>query len=108
MRSYLLRRFLYMLVLLATVSLFSFVLIQLPPGDYLSSYISRLRDTRGTDVDQAEIDALRMQYGLDQPLMVQYVKWIQNMFQGDFGRSFAWNMPVSTMINERLGVTIFT
>jgi peptide/nickel transport system permease protein len=108
MRSYLFRRFLYMVVLLATVSLFSFVLIQLPPGDYLSSYISRLRDTRGTDVDQAEIDALRMQYGLDQPLMVQYVKWIQNMFQGDFGRSFAWNMPVSTMINERLGVTIFT
>lgn len=108
MRSYLFRRFLYMVVLLATVSLFSFVLIQLPPGDYLSSYISRLRDTRGTDVDQAEIDGLRMQYGLDQPMMVQYVKWIQNMFQGDFGRSFAWNMPVATMINERLGVTIFT
>lgn len=108
MRSYLFRRFLYMVALLFSVSLFSFFLIQLPPGDYLTSYISRLRDTRGTEVDQAEIDALRLQYGLDEPLVNQYVKWISNMFQGDFGRSFAWNMPVVTMINERLGVTVFT
>jgi peptide/nickel transport system permease protein len=108
MRSYLLRRFLYMVALLFSVSLFSFFLIQLPPGDYLTSYIARLRDTRGTDIDQAEIDGLRMQYGLDEPLTSQYVKWVSNMFQGDFGRSFAWNMPVVTMINERLGITIFT
>lgn len=108
MRSYLLRRFVYMVALIFSVSLVSFILIQLPPGDYLTSYISRLRDTRGTDVDQAEIDALRMQYGLDEPLTTQYVKWVRNMLQGDFGRSFAWNMPVSTMINERLGVTILT
>ena len=97
-----------MVVLLAAVSLFSFILVQLPPGDYISSYIARLRDTRGTDVDQAEIDSLRLQYGLDQPVYAQYVKWIGNMLQGDFGRSFAWNMPVATMINERLGITIFT
>lgn len=108
MKSYLLRRFVYMVALLITVSLVSFILVQLPPGDYLSSYIARLRDTRGAEVDQAEIDALRMQYGLDQPMSVQYVKWVTNMLQGDFGRSFAWNMPVSTMLNERLGVTIFT
>lgn len=108
MRSYLLRRFLYMVVLLAAVSMFSFVLVQLPPGDYLSSYIARLRDTRGTDVDEAEILGLRQQYGLDQPMGVQYVKWVQNMLQGDFGRSFAYNMPVVNMINERLGITIFT
>jgi peptide/nickel transport system permease protein len=108
MRSYLLRRFLYLVALLFSVSLFSFILIQLPPGDYLTSYIARLRDTRGTDIEQAEIDGLRLQYGLDQPVYVQYVKWISNMVQGDFGRSFAWNMPVVTMINERLGITIFT
>ena len=108
MRAYLFRRFLYMVVLLAVVSLFSFVLIQLPPGDYLTSYIARLRDTRGTDVDQAEIDGLRLQYGLDRPLVVQYVKWVENMLQGDFGRSFSWNMPVITMLNERMGITIFT
>jgi len=97
-----------MVVLLAAVSLFSFILVQLPPGDYVSSYIARLRDTRGTDVDQAEIDSLRLQYSLDQPVYAQYVKWVGNMLQGDFGRSFAWNMPVATMINERLGITIFT
>lgn len=108
MRSYLLRRFFYMIVLIFAVSVVSFVLIQLPPGDYLTAYIARLRDTRGTDVDQAEIDALKIQYGLDQPIITQYFKWVVNMFQGDFGRSFAWNMPVATMINERLGVTVFT
>ena len=108
MRSYLLRRFMYMLVLLFTVSLVSFILIQLPPGDYLTAYISRLRDTRGTEVEQAEIDALKLQYGLDQPIYTQYYKWVTNMLQGDFGRSFAWNMPVSTMLNERLGITVFT
>ena len=108
MKSYLFRRFIYMVVLLITVSIFSFVLVQLPPGDYLTSYISRLRDTRGMEVDQAEIEALKQQYGLDRPIMQQYVQWVSNMLQGDFGRSFAWNMPVSTMINERLGITIFT
>lgn len=108
MRTYLLRRFMYMMILLISVSIFSFILIQLPPGDYLTSYISRLRDTRGTDVDQAEIDSLRMQYGLDQPMYIQYIKWVSGMFRGDFGRSFAWNMPVATMIKERLGVTVFT
>lgn len=108
MKSYLLRRFIYMVILLFTVSFVSFMLVQLPPGDYLTSYIARLRDTRGMEVDQAEIEALKRQYGLDQPMLVQYVRWVSNMLQGDFGRSFAWNMPVSTMINERLGVTIFT
>jgi peptide/nickel transport system permease protein len=108
MKTYLLRRFIYMLVLLFTVSLFSFILIQLPPGDYVSAYIARLQDTRGGEVDQAEVDALRMQYGLDQPMYIQYIKWVSNMFKGDFGRSFAWNMPVITMLNERLGVTVFT
>ena len=108
MKSSLLRRFIYMAFLLVAVSLLSFFLVQLPPGDYLTSYISRLRDTRGMEVDQAEIDALRLQYGLDRPLVDQYFKWVANMLQGDFGRSFAWNMPVSTMINERLWITVFT
>jgi peptide/nickel transport system permease protein len=108
MKSYLFRRFIYMVILLLTVSLVSFLLVQLPPGDYLTSYIARLRDTRGMEVDQAEIEALKQQYGLDRPVLEQYVRWVSNMLQGDFGRSFAWNMPVSTMINERLGITIFT
>ncbi|MCB0115935.1 MAG: ABC transporter permease [Caldilineaceae bacterium] len=108
MRYYLMRRFMYMIVLLFAVSAFSFFLIDLPPGDYLTSYVAALRDSRGSDVDIAEIQALERQYGLDRPLVERYVRWMGNMLKGDFGRSFAWNMEVSVMLEERLGITIFT
>jgi peptide/nickel transport system permease protein len=108
MKAYLFRRFLYMIILLFAVSAFSFFLIDLPPGDYLTSYVASLRDSRGAEVDQAEIEALKRQYGLDQSLVVRYYKWMVNMFQGDFGRSFAWNVEVSTLLRERLGITILT
>lgn len=106
MRHYFLRRFLYMVVLLFAVSLFSFILVQLPPGDYLTSHIARLEETRGTQVDAAEILALQREYGLDQPLVLQYVKWVTGMLRGDFGRSFAWRVPVAELIRQRLGVTL--
>jgi peptide/nickel transport system permease protein len=108
MYYYLLRRFVYMLVLLLAVSAFSFFLVDLPPGDYLTSYVSRLRETRGNEVDPAEVEALKRQYGLDQSLPVRYAKWVTNMLQGDFGRSFAYSIEVSALIRERLGITIFT
>lgn len=108
MKTYLLKRFVYMILLLIAVSIFSFILIDLPPGDYLTSYIASLRDQRGSDVDQAEIDALRQQYGLDQPLPVRYFKWASNAAKGDWGRSFAWRAPVSTLIRERLPVTVLS
>jgi peptide/nickel transport system permease protein len=107
-KYYLFRRFLYMIVLLFAVSAFSFFLIDLPPGDYLTSYVASLRESRGSEVDVAEIEALKRQYGLDQPLYARYIKWMANMFRGDFGRSFAWNMPVSNMIGERMGITVLT
>lgn len=108
MRYYLLRRFLYMVVLLVAVSAFSFFLIDLPPGDYLTSYVASLRDARGAEIDQAEIEMLQRQYGLDQSLATRYFKWVRNMLRGDFGRSFAYNKEVSGMIRERLGITVFT
>jgi peptide/nickel transport system permease protein len=108
MKSYLFRRFLYMIILLFAVSAFSFFLIDLPPGDYLTSYVASLRDARGAEVDQAEIEALKRQYGLDQSIFVRYYKWMLNMFRGDFGRSFAWNVEVSTLIRERMGITVLT
>ena len=108
MHYYLLRRFLYMIVLLFAVSAFSFFLVDLPPGDYLTSYVARLRETRGSDVDNAEVEGLKRQYGLDQPLPVRYVRWMGNMLQGDFGRSFAYSVEVSTLLRDRLGITIFT
>jgi peptide/nickel transport system permease protein len=97
-----------MIVLLFAVSAFSFVLIDLPPGDYLTSYVASLRDSRGAEVDQAEIEALKRQYGLDQPIYIRYYKWMLNMFRGDFGRSFAWNVEVSILLRERMGITILT
>lgn len=108
MHYYLLRRFLYMIVMMFAVSAFSFFLVDLPPGDYLTSYISRLRESRGNEVDPAEVEALKQQYGLDQPLPLRYVKWMTNMLQGDFGRSFAYSIEVSSLIRERMGITVFT
>jgi peptide/nickel transport system permease protein len=108
MRAYLLRRLLYTLLLLVAVSAFSFFLIDLPPGDYLTSYVARLREQRGGEVDPAEVEALKRQYGLDQPLPVRYFKWVSNMLQGDFGRSFAYSTDVSALLGDRLGITVFT
>jgi peptide/nickel transport system permease protein len=107
-KEYLARRFIYMVVLLFAVSAFSFFLIELPPGDYLTSYVTRLQETRGNEIDAAELEGLRQQYGLDQPAYVRYLKWLGGIFRGDWGRSFAWNMPVSSLIRERIGITVFT
>ncbi len=108
MKYYLLRRFFYMVVLLLAVSAFSFILIDLPPGDYLTSYVASLRDARGSEIDQAEVEALKQQYGLDQSLFVRYAKWMGNMLNGNLGRSFAWNREVTDLIRERLGITLLT
>ncbi|TVQ23313.1 MAG: ABC transporter permease, partial [Spirochaetaceae bacterium] len=83
----------------------AFVIIQLPPGDYLTSYVMQLRSS-GTEVSEAEIAALTRQYGLDRPLSAQYLMWARNIVtRGDFGRSFNWNRPVSEIIWERIGIT---
>ncbi|HRW08939.1 MAG TPA: ABC transporter permease [Caldilineaceae bacterium] len=108
MKYYLLRRFFYTVILLFAVSAFSFFLIDLPPGDYLTSYVASLRDARGSEIDQAEIEGLKQQYGLDQSLLVRYGKWMRNMLNGNFGRSFAWNREVSDLIHERLWITLLT
>jgi peptide/nickel transport system permease protein len=94
-----------MLVLLLMGSLVSFIVITLPPGDYMTSYISRLK-AQGADVGQEEVEALRRQYGLDYPLYVQYFKWMGKLLQGDLGRSFEWNRPVTEVIGPRLPMTI--
>lgn len=108
MKTYLLRRLGYTIVLLATISAFSFFLIELPPGDYLTSHVAAIREARGGEVDPAEVEALKRQYGLDKSLFVRYLQWTTNMLTGDFGRSFAYDIPVATMIWERVPITIFT
>lgn len=105
MLSYVLRRFFYMVVILLITSVVGFVIIQLPPGDYLTSYIMEL-EARGRIVDEAEAASLRKQYGLDLPIYSQYFKWMGKMLRGDFGRSFQWKRPVSELIAERLPLTV--
>ncbi len=105
MLHYIIRRFIYMLILLLVVSITAFIIIQLPPGDYLSSHIAQL-EMLGTHASQAELASLTKQYGLDLPIYVQYSKWMWKMFHGDFGRSFEWEMPVSKLIAERLPLTV--
>ncbi len=105
MLSYILRRFVYMIITLLAVSVIAFVIIQLPPGDYLTSYIMTLQ-AQGTRVDEAEVASLRRQYDLDLPIYLQYFKWMGKMSRGDFGRSFEWDRPVSDLIGERLALTL--
>jgi len=107
MLRYILKRILYMIPTLVGMSLISFFIIQLPPGDFLTSLISAIADS-GQSLDQASINKLTAQYGLDQPIYVQYWKWISNIvFRGDFGWSFDWGQPVSRLIWDRLGITLF-
>lgn len=106
MGAYILRRFLYMILLVALSSVVSFMIIQLPPGDYLTSYVSQLR-AQGQDINEEEIQGLREAYGLDKSEFEQYVIWITKIVtQGDMGRSFAWRVPVSQLILERLPATL--
>lgn len=105
MLTYVVRRFMYMIIVLVVMSMIAFILIQLPPGDYLSSYIMQLA-VSGENVEQAQIESLRRQYGLDLPLHQQYLSWIWKMLHGDFGSSFDWNQPVGKLIAERLPMTI--
>lgn len=106
MASYVLRRILYMIPTLFFISLVSFYIIQLPPGDYLSSMASAM-SAQGESVNQAQLAALKARYGFDQPIYVQYWKWITGILtRGDFGQSFEWNRPVSSLIWARLGITM--
>jgi len=94
-----------MFILIFIISITAFVIIQLPPGDWLDSYIHTL-ESQGQILDEADIAALRKQYGLDLPLYHQYFKWVWKMLHGDLGLSYFWNMPVNTLIAMRLPYTI--
>ena len=104
MINFIIQRVLLMIPTLVVVSIISFLIMQAPPGDYLTSYIANLTTT-GETVDQSELDALRLRYGLDRPWFVQYWKWVTNFVQGDFGQSFEWNRPVRQLIGQRLLLT---
>lgn len=92
-------------MLLVLVSIISFIIIQLPPGDWLSAYVTRLR-VQGAMVNEEIIEGLKQQYGLDQPLVLQYFTWMRGLLEGDWGYSFSYSRPVADLIMERMPATL--
>jgi peptide/nickel transport system permease protein len=105
MFAYILRRLLGMIPTLIVVSVLVFIIIQLPPGDFITSLQAEVAATGGGQ-DMRTLEALRHRYGLDQPFYMQYLRWIAGFPRGDFGYSLEWNAPVWDLIAGRLAFTI--
>ncbi len=105
MIRYILWRIAAMVPTLMIISALVFTIIELPPGDYFESYIAELQ-AQGENVDMAEIEQLRAQYGFDKPPVLRYFHWVGGMLTGDFGYSFEYQLPVSEVVGDRLWLTI--
>ena len=102
MIKFLASRFINAIIMLWALSLITFVLIQLPPGDALTAHLAVLA-AQGEEMDVTEIKRLREVYGLDGPMHIRYFRWISGVLVGDFGQSFLYNRPVGELIWNRLG-----
>jgi len=100
-----LQRLLLLPILLIVFSIVVFLLVQAPPGDFLTSYLATLASS-GSSVDQAQVDALTRQFGLDQPLHIQYIRWMESLLRGDLGLSLEYQRPNTELIGERLFLTV--
>ena len=105
MTAFIARRLLHMVPLLLAISIISFIVINLPPGDYLTVKILEL-ESRGDTGARRIIEQWRERYGLDKPLYMQYWIWVSNFVKGDFGLSFEYDRPVSQLIGQRLLLTV--
>ena len=105
MHWYILKRLAVVPLMLFLFSVIAFALIQAPPGDFLTSYIAELAQG-GSSLDQAQIQALRSQYGLDQPVYKQYFLWVGSLLKGDLGISLEWRRSNAELIGERLLLTL--
>jgi len=103
--AYIVRRFLLAIVTVVAISVLSFIVMHLSPGDYVTSYIAQMSSS-GSVVSEADAAALRAQYGLDQPMYIQYLRWVGLILQGNFGMAMEWNSPVMEVIGDRLALTI--
>ena len=101
MFAYLIHRVFIMVPTLLAISVLIFVIIQLPPGDYLTTLVNELR-SQGETVNQEKLDFLRRQYGFDKSLVEQYLMWVAGMAEGDFGYAFEYNLPVTEVVGDRL------
>ena len=105
MLAYILRRLGLAAITVWAITVVTFVILQLPPGDFVDAYVAQA-SAMGTAISAAEANALRHAYGLDQSLWVQYYKWLSHIVQGDFGQSFEYGRPVTEVIGDRLWLTI--
>src|SRR5574341_1022229 len=105
MVNYIIRRLLYAFIMLVLVSFASFVLINLPPPDFLAQKLEQLR-ARGDRSAEGQIETYRKRYNLDKPVMWQYTNWVTHFVRGDFGESFEYERPVREMLGERVTMTI--
>ena len=105
MQEFIIRRLLLLIPTLIAISIVSFVVINLPPGDFLTARIAEL-EQKGDTTSRQYLEQLKSYYGLDQPIYVQYWRWITRFVQGDFGMSFEYNQPVRQLIGERLALTV--
>ena len=104
MLAYIVRRILIMIPTLIAISAISFIIIQLPPGDYLSTLVEELQ-SQGEAASLEKLAYLRDQYGLDKPAIEQYFYWVLGLLQGDLGWSFEHNVPVTDLIGERIALS---
>jgi peptide/nickel transport system permease protein len=102
---YIVQRLLLLPFLLVVYSFVIFAIIHAPPGDFLTSYVAQLSAT-GTSITQEQITALRHEYGLDEPFVVQYLYWIRDLAHGNFGLSLEYQRPNADLISEQLGLTL--
>ena len=105
MISYIVRRFFLAILTVLALSILAYVIIQLPPGDYVTSYIASM-SASGSAVSEGEALALRTQLGLDKPIYIQYLKWFSLILQGNFGMAMEYGRPVKDVIGDRLWLTI--
>jgi peptide/nickel transport system permease protein len=103
--SYLIRRLLLALGTLVVVSVIAFTIIQLPPGDYVDGYVGIL-ESMGDVITEEREEALRVQYGLYDPLIIQYLGWARDVLGGDFGLSLEYRIPVTDVIGDRMWMTV--
>ena len=105
MKTYIAKRLLGAIPTLIFISMIVFVVIQLPPGDIVTSTLDRMQ-SQGVELSSEAIQNLRAQYNLDQPLPLQYLSWITNFVNGDMGYSYLFNRPVNELVGERIGYTL--
>lgn len=106
MLAFVIRRVLYMIPTVFLISVVAFFIINLPPGDYLTSMVAQQMEEGDAAAAQAQAERLRERYGLGEPVVVQYWRWVSGIItRGDFGHSFEWRRPVSSLIWTRLALT---